>query len=231
MGGGSDSSDSGGYDAAPMQYQARKSRQKREEKALGGASGGSYVTSGGNNIVRSSSGAGVLTSSGVQRREAFQEQEFMQSTSGTATGRQTLREGAIFELEKRKDAVLPGVMGVVQRLSLQRQIDALRSGGDPVKRMTNTGGYVTVGVTDVMGRSLGQGSDGRTMAGLFNNTGGEGGGDSGTARTPEVTPEVVPDDSTLMTQQSRGRQRTRGKRFGGAGTYDETGILVRNTQR
>lgn len=230
-GGGSDSG-SGGYDAAPMQYQQQQSRRKREEKALGGATGGSYVTSsdGTPSIVRSSSGSGVLTSEGVMRKQAFQEAEYQTQSSGSAVAQDTIRQGAIYELEKRKEATLPGAMGVISKLNLQRQIDALKAGGTPTKALTVGGRYVTVGVQTKDGGTLGRESAGGSMARMFDSQTGD---TSSPEVTPEVTSEVVPDDTGvgLTGTGKRGSRRpTRGKRSGQAGDFGE-GILIRNTSK
>lgn len=212
-GGGSDSG-SGGYDAAPMQYQQKQSRRKREERALGGASGGSYVTSGGSkpSIARSSSGSGVLTSKGVQRKEAFQTQEYLESTSGTASARQTLREGAAMTLQKRMEKSI----NPLTRASLQKQIADLKAGrADPVKRISESGKFVTVGTQSIT-------SGGSPVQSLFgDNLADEDGvamaGDSGDGIVGESG------EGTLMTPDSK-RKRTRFQRM--RGDKIKPGILV-----
>jgi len=227
MGGGGGGSDSGGYDAAPMQYQAKKNRQRKEEKTLGGSSGGNYVTSGGN-IVRSSSGSGVLTSQGVQQRQAFQESEYQSQSSGSAVAQDTIRQGAIYDLQKRMQNVVPGTLGAMSRLNLQKQIDALKAGGTPTKALSSSGRYVTVGVQTKDGQMLGRKSAGGDTAMLFDTQGGDGSG----AVTSEVTSEIVPDDAGNVGltggRSTRGSKRTRGKRSGGAGADYGTGILSGN---
>lgn len=218
-GGGSDSG-SGGYDAAPMQYQQRQSRRKREEKALGGAKGGSYVTpSDRQNIVRSSSGSGVLTSEGVVRKQAFETQEYLEATSGTATGRQTLREGAAMTLQKRMEKSI----NPITRASLSKQIEGLKAGTlDPVKRISGSGKFVTVGTQSIISGESPVRSAFADMSGRE---------DSSPEITSEFSPENVPDDSGNGLVRSRGLRRgTRSKRSGQAGDFGE-GILVRNTQR
>jgi len=215
-GGGSDSG-SGGYDAAPMQYQQKQSRRKREEKALGGARGGSYVTSGDDSpsIVRSSSGSGVLTSQGVVRKQAFETQEYMEATSGTATGRQTLREGAAMTLQKRMEKSI----NPLTRASLSRQIAGLKAGRlDPVKRISESGKFVTVGTQSITGGES-------PIRSAFANMSGD---DSSPEVTSEFSSENVPDDAGTGLVRSRGSKRgTRGKRSGQAGDFGE-GILVKS---
>lgn len=231
MGGGGGGSDSGGYDAAPMQYQAKKSRQRKEEKALGGTSGGNYVTSsGGGSIVRSSSGSGVLTSEGVKQREAFQEAEYQSQSSGSAVAQETIRQGAISDLQKRLENTIPGTIGAISRANLQRQIDALKAGGTPTKALSVGGRYVTVGVTTKDGKTIGRQTAGGDVAKLFDSQGGD---DTSPMITPEFTGETSPDDAGtgLTGATKRGSRRsTRGKRFGGAGDFGQ-GILVRNTSK
>lgn len=215
-GGGSDSG-SGGYDDAPMQYQQKQSRRKREEKALGGARGGSYVTSGDDspNIVRSSSGSGVLTSKGVARKQAFETQEYMEATSGTAIGRQTLREGAAMTLQKRMEKSI----NPLTRASLQKQIADLKAGrADPVKRISESGKFVTVGTQSITGGES-------PIRSAFANMSGD---DSSPEVTSEFSSENVPDDAGTGLVRSRGSKRgTRGKRSGQAGDFGE-GILVKS---
>jgi len=231
-GGGSDSG-SGGYDAAPMQYRQKTDRRKREEEALGGARksnqfsstgvrGGSYALSEGDkpSIVRSSSGSGVLTSKGVARKQAFETQEYMEATpsGGTASGRQTLREGAAMMLQKRKEKSI----NPLTRASLTKQIADLKAGrADPVKRISESGKFVTVGTQSITGGES-------PIKSAFADMPSAKGDDSSPEVTPEVTPEVMLDESGTGLVRSRGSKRgTRGKRSGQAGDFGE-GILVKS---
>jgi len=187
--GGGGGGNSGGYDAGPLNYAQRQREQKQEEQRLEKAAvitgKASYVRGGKKNgkkggIVRSSSGKGVVTSAGKSRRDASREEDFMKTNSGSKNARQTIREGAIFELEKRMKSTLPGMMGIVSKVNLQKQIDALKAGGDPTKARTSSG-YATVGVTGEDGQTYGRASAGGTMAKTFSDEGGEGGDDSATS--------------------------------------------------
>ncbi len=188
-GGGGGGGNSGGYDAAPGDYAQRQREKKQEEQRLERASNvtgkSSYVRGGKKdgkkgNIVRSSDGTGVVTSAGQSRRDASREEDFMNTNSGSKTAKQTIREGAIFELEKRMKSTLPGMMGVISKANLQKQIDVLKAGGDPTKARTGSG-YVTVGVTGKDGQTYGRASAGGTMAKTFSDEGGEGGDNSATS--------------------------------------------------
>lgn len=209
MGGGGGSS-SGGYDVAPMQYQAKKARQERLSQTLAGAK------------------------DKEQAKKEFLEAEWQAQSSGSKVAQETIRAGAISELEKRMANVVPGTLGIIAKQNLQRQIDALRAGGTPTKALSGSGRFVTVGVKTTEGQILGRGPalEGGQVAGTFDmNLGGD-------DRTPEVTPEVTgetaPDATTAgsgaLERTQRGRKRTRGKRFGGAGDFGE-GILIRNTSK
>jgi hypothetical protein len=89
-------------------------------------------------------------------------------------------------------------------------------------------------VTDKSGRIMGTTDEGGTYTGrpdfkpsptILSTGRDEPRPDVSPAVTPEVTPEVVADDmqAGLTAQESR-RRRTR--RFGGAGTFEEKGILM-----
>jgi len=215
---------SGGYDAAPINYAQRQREQKQEEQRLERAAvvtgKASYVRGGKKdgkkgNIVRSSSGKGVVTSAGQSRRDASREEDFMKTNSGSKTARQTIREGAIFELEKRMKNTLPGMMGVISRVNLQKQIDVLKAGGDPTKSRTSSG-YATVGVTGKDGQTYGRASAGGTMAKTFSDEGGEGGDDSATSpvaggSTPTPAPSTPVSGAAtrrlLQTSAEKGAKR------------------------
>ena len=205
---------------------ARKREEERLRRASFVSGDQSYVTGGGN-IVRDSSGGGVLTSVGVQRAEASRQEELetliSRRTGGQGDPEADKRQMAIQQLEKRKEQTLPGFLGAISRMNIERQLADLKAGGTPQFGLSPSGTFITQGVTP-------QGQETPSAAANIQPMFGAMGVDS--TRTPEITPEVteefVPDDSTIMGGRERGRRRTRGTRVGGAGSLEEGyGVLLR----
>ena len=174
-------------------------------------------------------------------RTTDMQREAKATTAGKEFGVMTIeqrREKAISDLEGRLETPqLPRVgfggvaTGAVSEMNLKRQIEALRAGGDPNFARTATGEYVAVGVTTSKG-TMGQQGDIVGMSPVQRgSTLMANGGDTTPAVTPEVTPEVVPDDmqTAMLSGEVTKTRRTRGKRFGGAGSGEGEGILVRRT--
>jgi hypothetical protein len=236
MGGGGGGGNDGGYDAAPQRQAEKQRAQKQEEQRLETAARvtgeQSYAKTEGGSIVRGGSGSGVMTSAGVERAEASRQQDLMEATTGTEVGRQTIREGAIYELEKRKEKqLIPGtvgaIAGVISRANLDRQIEALKEGGDPTKVKSSNGNYVTVGVTTKDGESLGRpAADGGTVASIRGaSEEQQPDNDIQPKKPPVVTPDETEEDAAVAAEEetimTRGRKRTRGKRAGQGGTLLE----------
>lgn len=222
----------GGTSDGPQNPQAIAQRMapRREEQRLRQASfvtgDQSYVTGGGD-IVRDSSGRGVLTGVGVQRAEASRQQDLETlislRTGGEGDPAQEKRDMAIRQLEKRKEQTLPGFLGAISRMNIERQLADLRAGGTPQFGMTGSGNFVVRGATAAGDKTPGAATNIQPMFGAM--------GVESTI-TPEITPEVteefVPDDTTLMGGRERGRRRTRGTRAGGAGSFETGyGVLLR----
>ena len=244
-GGGGGGGNDGGYDAAPQRQAEKQRAQKQEEQRLETAARvtgkQSYAKTEGGSIVRSGSGSGVMTSAGVERAEASRQQDLMEATTGTEVGRQTIREGAIYELEKRKEKqLIPGtigaIAGVISRANLDRQIEALKEGGDPTKVKSSSGNYVTVGVTTKDGESLGRpAADGGTVASIRDTSESakqeriakeeQPDNDIQPKEPPVVTPDETEEDAAVAAEEAtimgRARKRTRGKRAGQGGTLLE----------
>ena len=155
-------------------------------------------------------------------------------TFGAMTAEQR-RAKSISELEGRLEKSqlkIPGVTGAiataVSRQNLRNQISALKGGGFGEYVRSDTGEYVTVGVStkegggdaDLFGRRGDiSGTTVREEEELAQN-----GGDtpSPTAPTEQeaaaASQEALPEEETIM---ARGRKRTRGKRAGQGGTLLE----------
>ena len=208
--------------------------KKREEERLRRAafmSGDASYVGGGGDIVRDSSGAGVLTAVGVQRAEASRQQELetliSQRQGGSGDPEAEKRAMAIQQLEKRKEQTLPGFLGAISRMNIERQLTDLKAGGTPQFGMTAGGTFVTRGVTpEGTAAPL---ADAPNIQPMFGQT--RQGADVTPAVTPEITPEIVPDDNMLMGGRERGRRRTfgtPGARAGQAGKpVDLYGALYR----
>ena len=208
--------------------------KKREEERLRRAafmSGDASYVGGGGDIVRDSSGAGVLTGVGIQRAEASRQIELetliSQRQGGSGDPEAEKRAMAIQQLEKRKEQTLPGFLGAISRMNIERQLADLKAGGTPQFGMTAGGTFVTRGVTpEGTAAPL---ADAPNIQPMFGQTRQDGQrADVTPAVTPEVTPEIVPDDTMLMGGRERGRRRTRGTRLGQAGEIEEGyGVLLR----
>jgi len=206
---------------------ARKREEERLRRASFVSGDQSYATGGGD-IVRDSSGGGVLTSVGVQRAEASRQQELETLISrrqgGSGDPEAGKRQMAIEQLEKRKEQTLPGFLGAVSRMNIERQLADLKAGGTPQFGLSPTGTFITQGVTPKGGDvPL---ADAPNIQPMFGDTRSE--SVQTEEITPEVTEEIVPDDRTLMGGRERGRRRTRGTRAGGAGSFETGyGVLLR----
>ena len=208
---------------------ARKREEERLRRASFISGDASYVTGGGD-IVRDSSGGGVLTRTGVQRAEASRQQELEALISrrqgGSGDPEAEKRQMAIEQLEKRKEQTLPGVLGVVSRMNIERQLADLKAGGTPQFGLSPTGTFITQGVT-AKGGDVPL-ADAPNIQPMFGETRREQQPEMTPEVTPEVTPEIVPDDTILMGSRERGRRRTRGTRVGSGGTFETGyGVLLR----
>lgn len=210
---------------------ARKREEQRLQQAAFVSGDQSYVQGGGNIVRSATTGAGVLTGTGVQRAEASRQQELEALISrrqgGSGDPEAEKRAMAIQQLEKRMAQTLPGTLGVVARMNVERQLRDLRAGGTPQFGMTAGGTFLTRGVTPE-GRSEPL-ADAPNIQPMFGQT--RQGADVTPEVTPVVTPEIVPDDAPLMGQPEpagRGLRRTRGTRLGQAGDpKNEYGALYR----
>lgn len=216
------SSSGGGGGGAPQNAQgiAQRMASRRVQKTA--ASKGAFVTSGKNkNIVRDSSGKGVIAG---QRGARIVEQARQAEVDRLYKTPEAKTEAAIRQLETRKAQAPVGILGAISRANINQQIEQLQSGtASPQFTFSTSGNIVTTGVR------TGTGDGGTTnIAPIVRRTGD--GADMTPEITPEVTPEIAPDDtSTLQTAllaPSKTR-RTKYKRFGGAGSQEETGLLVR----
>ena len=230
---GGSSNDSGGdYNTT------RSDRRKREEAALKRASfmsgKKSYAESSSGNIIRSSSGSGVLTRAGVERQQAFRQEELERTISqqnmGQGDPRQQKRDLAARQLQQRLDkTIFPGTLGAIQAANLRKQIADLKAGrADPQFNLGTSGNFVATGVRRV-GDNSGMAMNIKGDVGRNRDVGGD--------RTPEVTPEITgefaPDDTSsiqtaLLSGGSKTR-RTKFKRSGQASDLAGTGVLVRTT--
>ena len=202
--------------------------RKREEERLRRASfitgDQSYVTSGGNIVRSARTGAGVLTRTGVQRAEASRQQELETlislRTDGQGDPEAEKRQMAIEQLEKRKEQTLPGFLGAVSRINIERQLADLRAGGTPQFGLSPSGTFITRGVTPQGQETPSAAANIQPMFPTQQRS------DTTPEVTPLVTPEIVPDDDDQARQvRGRGaaaRRATRGTRVGGGGTF-ETG--------
>ena len=225
----------GGTSDGPQNPQAIAQRMapRREEQRLRQASfvtgDQSYVTGGGD-IVRDSSGRGVLTGVGVQRAEASRQQDLETlislRTGGEGDPAQEKRDMAIRQLEKRKEQTLPGFLGAISRMNIERQLADLRAGGTPQFGMTGSGNFVVRGATAAGEETPGAATNIQPMFPTQQRD------DTTPEVTPLVTPEIVPDDEDEVRQvRGRGaaaRRATRGTRVGGGGTFETGyGVLLR----
>ena len=209
---------------------AKKREEERLRRSAFMTGDASYVRGGGD-IVRDSSGAGVLTGVGIQRAEASRQIELetliSQRQGGSGDPEAEKRAMAIQQLEKRKEQTLPGFLGAISRMNIERQLADLKAGGTPQFGMTAGGTFVTRGVTpEGTAAPLADAPNIQPMFGQTRQNGQR--ADVTPAVTPEVTPEIVPDDTMLMGGRERGRRRTRGTRLGQAGEIEEGyGVLLR----
>ena len=226
----------GGDRDGPQNPQAIAQRMapRREEQRLRRASfvtgDQSYVTGGGNIVRSATTGRGVLTTQGVQRAEASRQEELetliSRRTGGQGDPEVAKREMAIRQLEQRKQQTLPGFLGAVSRMNIERQLADLRAGGTPQFGMTGSGNFAVQGVTAAGDETPGAATNIQPMFPTQQRD------DTTPEVTPLVTPEIVPDDEDEVRQvRGRGptaRRSTRGTRVGGGGTFETGyGVLLR----
>ena len=228
---GSGGGTGGGGGPQNPQAIAQRMAPKREEQRLRRASfvsGDQSYVRGGGDIVRDSSGRGVLTGVGVQRAEASRQQDLETlislRTGGEGDPAQEKRDMAIRQLEKRKEQTLPGFLGAISRMNIERQLADLRAGGTPQFGMTGSGNFVVQGAT-----AQGQASPGAAtnIQPMFPS---QQRADVTPVVTPEITPEVVPDDAGegVIGTRTRGAGATRRRRSVrlGQATPDELALLL-----
>lgn len=146
--------DSGGYDAAPMNFSRQKKQRKREEQRVLQAEQedqrGYYARGSGGSIARSSTGGAITSRAGAKVVDDFRSQEVSELYGSDAR----MRDAARMQLENRLiNPQLPRIgfggvaTGAISEANLKRQLSALEAGGRPQFRRTRTGRYVTTGVT------------------------------------------------------------------------------------
>lgn len=146
--------DSGGYDAAPMNYSRQKKQRKREEQRVLQAeqedNAGYFARGSGGNIIRSSSGTAVTSRAGAKVVDDFRSQEVSELYGSDAR----MRDAARMQLENRLiNPQLPRIgafgitTGIISDMNLKKQLSDLEAGGRPQFRRTRTGRYVATGVT------------------------------------------------------------------------------------
>jgi len=154
------------------------------------------------------------------------------------------REASIAELTGRLDRTLPGIAGGLGRVSLERQIAALKKGAAPVKIETPSGDFLTVGTITEKGDYTGRAEYAEiaketakggaslpfvetTLAAAEERAAGlRAEEEPSTIITPEVTPEVTPEADSAMLGESGATRRRRTKRAGAAGTLLEGGGVL-----
>tara|TARA_R100001086_G_scaffold195497_3_gene112249 strand:+ start:700 stop:1335 length:636 start_codon:yes stop_codon:yes gene_type:complete len=202
-----------------MGSRRREEERLRRESLVSGDQ--SYVMGGGD-IVRDLSGGGVLTTIGVQRAEESRQQELdtliSRRTGGQGDPEAEKRQMAIQQLEKRKEKTLPGFLGAVYRMNIERQLADLRAGGTPQFGLSPTGTFITQGVIPKGGVAPGSQPN---IQPIFDT---QQRADVTPLVTPEVTPEVtsevVPDGTIQIGSRDRFRRRTKSTRVGGAANYE-----------
>lgn len=175
-------------------------------------------------------------------RTTDMQQEAKATTAGKEFGVMTQKQRTELAISQLKDRLenpaIPaiGFMGVtsniIQEANLKAQIKALESGATPeFVRSTESGQYVAVGATTAKGTLGRQGEISGMTARPQTTMMQPDNGDRTPEVTPEVTPEIVPDDAqaSMLSGEAIKTRRTRGKRFGGAGSGEGEGILVRRT--
>lgn len=146
--------DSGGYDAAPINYSRQKKQRKREEQRVLQAeqedNAGYFARGSGGNIIRSSSGTAVTSRAGAKVVDDFRSQEVSELYGSDAR----MRDAARMQLENRLiNPQLPRIgafgvtTGIISDMNLKKQLSDLEAGGRPQFRRTRTGRYVATGVT------------------------------------------------------------------------------------
>ena len=218
-----------GKTAAGRKEETRKREEERLERAAFVSGEESYVKGGaGKKTVRDSSGRGVLTTAGVERQVASQQQELerviAQRTGGQGDPEAEKRKMAIEQLEERKESLLPGTLGMISRINIENQIKQLQAGGTAQFSMTDAGDFVAKGV--VPKGQEGEGIAPSIISGLEQQAAREP-NEGGTIITPEVTPEVTPEivpDETLG--EAGKKRRRRSTRAGAAGTLLEGGGVL-----
>ena len=126
------------------QREAEKKRREREEARALEINKGTYARAeNGGSIVRSTSGRGVIAGRSGQMAVESARQEEIDRIYDTPEKK---REAAIVDLEARARQTIPGILGAVQRLNINRQLSELKAGGTPQFSLTSSGGFTTTGV-------------------------------------------------------------------------------------
>lgn len=121
-----------------------RKRREREEQRVQELNKDAYVKSSGNVIRAKSSGRAVIAGRSGQQAVEQSRQEQVLEQYGSQEG---ARNAAIRQLEQRAKNILPGYLGAVQRANINRQLEQLRSGGTAQFSLSQSGGFVTTGVT------------------------------------------------------------------------------------
>lgn len=205
---------------------------------MGGSSGGGGGDSQPRGVTIRGGKMRASTPTSSLDRTTDMQREAKATTAGKEFGvmsEQQRRDLAISQLQQRLDKPdIPriGIVGAMTEASLRRQIEALQGGATPeFMRSTESGKYVAVGATTAKGTLGRQGEISGMTARPQTTMMQPDNGDSTPEVTPEVTPEIVPDDAqaAMLSGAASKTRRTRGKRFGGAGSGEGEGILVRRT--
>lgn len=127
-----------------MESAAMQMKRKEEEAAILAEeerTGQKLFVRSGGKIVRSGSGAAVLQTAGQAFQQSLMQEELLKRTGGDPNQR------AIQQLEQRlADTFMPGTLGIMKKLNIERQIKELKAGGTAQFRRTSTGRYVTTNV-------------------------------------------------------------------------------------
>jgi len=121
-----------------------RKRREREEQRVQELNKDAYVRSSGNVVRSLSSGRAVIAGRSGQQAVEQSRQEQVLEQYGSQEG---ARNAAIRQLEQRAKSTIPGMLGAVQRASINRQLEQLRSGATAQFSLSQSGNFVTTGVT------------------------------------------------------------------------------------
>lgn len=146
--------DSGGYDAAPINYSRQKKQRKREERNVLLAEQedqkGYFARSGSGSIARSSTGGAITSRAGakvVDDDRSRQVQELYGSNARMTDAARMQLENRLLNPQLPRIGAFGVTTGVISDMNLKKQLSDLEAGGRPQFRRTRTGRYVTTGVT------------------------------------------------------------------------------------